>query len=172
MGKAWKNSRERTRTYRQTLIFESFCSWPSEYQEQKVWATSCTINSLIGVLVAQLGLFATPWTAVHQTSLSFTIPWSMLKLMSIGWMMLFSHLILCHRLLLLPSIFPSIRVFSKESALQIRWPKYWSFSFSISPSSEYSRFISFRIEWFHLLAVQGCCGNVKAHSPQVRTLIN
>ena len=99
--------------------------------------------------------FATPWTAAHQVSLSFAIAWSLLKLMSVESMMLFNHLILCCPLLLLPSIFPSIRVFSNESALRIRWPRYWSFSFSISPSNEYSGLISFRIDWLDLLAVQG-----------------
>ena len=99
------------------------------------------------------GLFATPWTAAHQASLSFTIFWSLLKLMSIESVMPSNLLILCHRLLLLPSIFPSIRVFSNELALHIKWPKYWSFS--ISPSSEYSGLISFRIDWFDLLAAQG-----------------
>ena len=97
----------------------------------------------------------TPWTAAYQASLSFTISWNLLKLMSIGSVMPCNHLILCHHLLLQPSIFPSIRVFSSESALCIRWPKYWSFSFSISPSNEYSGLISFRIDRFYLLAVQG-----------------
>ena len=99
-------------------------------------------------------LFATPWTAVHQVSLSFTISWSLLKLMSIELVMTSNHLIiLCHTLLLLPSIFPSIRVFSNKLALCIRWPKYQSLSFSISLSNGYSGLISFRIEWFDLLAV-------------------
>ena len=95
-------------------------------------------------------LFATPWTAACQASLSFTISQSLLKLMS---MIPSNHLFLHRPLLLLPSIFPSIRVFSNESALRIRWPKYWSFSFSISPSNEYSGLMSFRIDWFDLLAV-------------------
>ena len=99
-------------------------------------------------------LFVTPWTAAHQVSLSFTISWSLLKLMSIELVMTSKHLIiLCH--LLLPSIFPSIRVFSNKLVLCIRWPKYWSISFSISLSNGYSGFISFRIDWFDLLAVQG-----------------
>ena len=98
--------------------------------------------------------FSTPWTAAHQASLSITNSQSLLKLMFIKLVMPSNHLILCHPLLLLPSIFPSIRVFSIESVLPIRWPKYWSFSFSISPSNEYSRLISFRIDWFALL-VQG-----------------
>ena len=110
------------------------------------------------VVVVQLlrcvQLFATPWTAARQASLSFTISQSLLKLMSIESVMSSNHLILCHPLLLLLSIFPSIRVFSSESIL-IRRPKYWSFSFSISPSSEYSGLFSFRTDWFDLLAVQG-----------------
>ena len=96
----------------------------------------------------------TPWTAAHQASLSITNSRSLLKLTSIASVMPFSHLILCHPLLL-PSIFPSIRVFSNESVLHIRWPKDWSFSFSISPSNEYSGLISFRMDWLDLLAVQG-----------------
>ena len=99
--------------------------------------------------------FATPWTAAHQASLSITNFQSLLKLISIESVMPSNHLILCRPLLLLPSIFPSIRVFSNESVLHIRWTKYWSFSFSISPSNEYSGLISFRIDWFYLLAVQG-----------------
>ena len=105
--------------------------------------------------LSSVQLFATPWTAAHQASPSFTVSRSLLKLMSIESVMPSNHLILCHPLLFLSSIFPSIRVFSKESALCIRWPKYWSFSFSISPSNEYSGLISFRIDWLDLLAVQG-----------------
>ena len=97
----------------------------------------------------------TPWTAARQASLSFTIPQSLLKLMSTESVMPSNHLILCCPLLLLPSIFFSIRVSSNESSRHIRWPKYWSFSFSVSPSNEYSGLISFRIDWFDLLAVQG-----------------
>ena len=100
-------------------------------------------------------LFVTPWTAACQASLSITNSWSLLKLMSIESVMPSNHLIPCCSLLLLPSIFPSIRIFSNESVLWIRWPKYWSFSFSISPSSKYSGLISLRIDWFDLLAVQG-----------------
>ena len=105
----------------------------------------------------------TPWTAAHQASLSITNSWSLLKLMSIESVMPSNHLILCRPLLLLPSIFPSIRVFSKESVLSIRWPKYWSFSFSISPSNEYSGLISFRMDWLHLLAVQGTLKSLLQH---------
>ena len=99
-------------------------------------------------------LFEAPWTAAHQASLSFTISWNLLKLMSIELVMPSNHLVICHPLLFLPSIFPSIRVFSNESALCIRWPKYWSFSFSISPFNEHSGLISFRMDWLDLLAVQ------------------
>ena len=98
---------------------------------------------------------ATPWTAAHQASLSITNSWSLLKLMSIESVMPSNHLILCHLLLIPPSIFPSIRVYPNESVLYITWPKDWSFSFSISPSNEYSGLISFRIDWFDLLAVKG-----------------
>ena len=104
-------------------------------------------------LLSRVQLLATPWTAEHQASI--TNSRSLLKLMSIELVMPSNHLILCHPLLLPPSIFPSIRVFSNESVLRIRWPKYWSFSFGISPSSEYSGLISFRVDWFDLLAVQG-----------------
>ena len=113
--------------------------------------------------VAQLCLFATPWTTVCQASLSFTISQSLLKLMSIELMMSSNHLILCHPLLLLPSIFPSIRVFSNESALCTRWPKYWSLCFSIGPSNEYSGLISFRVDWFDLLTVQGTFESLPQH---------
>ena len=106
-------------------------------------------------LPSRVWLFVTPWTAVHQASLSITNSRSLLKLTSIELVMPSNHLVLCHPLLLLPSIFPSIRVFSNESALCIRWPKYWSLSFSISPSNEYSGLISFRMDWLDLLAVQG-----------------
>ena len=111
------------------------------------------INILLFVVVQSLScvwLFATSWTAACQPSLSFTISWSLLKLMSIESVMPSSHLILCRPLLLLPSIFPSIRIFSNEPVLHIRWPKYGSFSFSISPSNKYSGLISFRIDWFDL----------------------
>ena len=105
----------------------------------------------------------TPWTAAHQTSLSIDNSQSLPKLMSIESVMPSNHLILCHSLLLLPSIIPSIRVFSNESVLLIRWPKYWTFSFSISPSNEYSGLISFRINWFDLLSVQGTLKSLLQH---------
>ena len=104
--------------------------------------------------------FMIPWAAVHQASLSVTNFWSLLKLMSIEPVMPASHLVLSHPLLLLPSVFPSVRFFSNESALHIRRPKYWSFSFSVSPSNEYLGLISFRINWFDLLAVQGTLKSV------------
>ena len=105
----------------------------------------------------------TPWTAAGQASLSITNSWSLLKLISIESVMTSNHLILCRPLLLLPSIFPSIRVFSNESALHIRWRKYWSFSLSISPSNEYSGLISFRMDWLDLLAVQGTLKSLLQH---------
>ena len=103
------------------------------------------------------------WTVAHQASLSITSSWSLLKLMSIESVMLSNHLILC-RPVLLPSVFPSIRVFSNESVLCFRWPKYWSFSFSVSPPNEYSGLISFRIDWFDLLAVQGTLKSLQHYS--------
>ena len=105
--------------------------------------------------LSHIRLFVTPWTAACQASLSITNSWNLLKLMSIESVTLSNHLMLCCLLLLLPSIFPSIRVFSNKSVLYIRWPKYWSFSFNVSPSKEYSGLISFRMDWLDLLAVQG-----------------
>ena len=117
-----------------------------------------SVQSLSHVL-----LFATPWTAAHQASLSIANPFSLLKLMSIELVMPSSHLILCRPLLFLLSIFPSIRVFSNESVLRIRWPKYWSFSFSISPSKEHPGLISFRMDWLDLLTVQGALKSLLQH---------
>ena len=108
-------------------------------------------------------LFATPWTEAHQASLSITNSWSLPKLMSIESVMTSNHLILCRPLLLLPSIFPSIRVSSNESVLHIRWSKYWSFSFSISPTNEHSGLISFRMDWLDHLAVQGTLKSLLQH---------
>ena len=115
-------------------------------------------------------LFETPWTAAHQASLSFSVSWSLLKLTSIDLMMSSNHLVLYRPLLLLPSIFPSIRVSSSESALRIRWPEYWSFSFSISPSNESSGLISFRIDWFDLLSAQGTLNLLWHHSSKASIL--
>ena len=116
-------------------------------------------------------LFATPWTAARQASLSITISQSLLKLMSIESVMPSNHLILCHSLLLLPSIFPSIRVFSNDSVLHIRWPKYWSLNFSIRPSNEYSGLISFRVDWFDLLAVQETRKSLLQHHSSKASII-
>ena len=113
--------------------------------------------------LSRVGLFVTPWTAARQVSLSITSTQSLLKLMSIESVMPSSHLILCRPLLLLPSVFPSIRVFSSESTLCMRWPKYWSFSFSISPSNEHPGPISFRMDWSDLLAVQGTLKSLLEH---------
>ena len=113
--------------------------------------------------LSHIQLFATPWTAARQSSLSITNSRSLLKLMSVESVMPSNHLILCHPHLLPPSIFPSIRVFSSESVLHIRWPKYWSFSFSISSSNEYSGLISFRIDWLDLLAVQRTLKSLLQH---------
>ena len=115
--------------------------------------------------LSRVWLSVTPWTAACQASLSFTISWSLLSLLSIESVMPSNCLILCCPLPLLPSVFPSIRVFSNESVLRIRWPKYWSFRFSVSPSNEYSGLISFRIDWFDLLDVQGTLKSVlQCHS--------
>ena len=116
-------------------------------------------------------LFATPRTAAHQASLSITNSRSLLKLMSIASVMPSNHLIFCHPFLLLPSIFPSIRVFSNESVLHIRWPQYWSFSFSISPSNEYSWLSSFRIDWLDLLAVQGSLKSLLQHNSSKASIL-
>ena len=113
--------------------------------------------------LSHVRLFVISWTAAQQVSLSITNSRSLFKLMSIESVMPSKHLILCHPLLLLPSIFPIIRVFSNESVSHIKWPKYWSFSFSISPSSEYSGLISFRLDWLDLLAVQGTLKSLLQH---------
>ena len=118
---------------------------------------------LVVQLLSHVPLFATPWTAAHQASLSFTISHSLLKHMSSELVILSSHLVLSRPLLLLRSMCPSIRVFSNESALRVRWPKYWSFSFSVSPSNEYSGLVSFRIDWFDLLVVQGTLKSLLQH---------
>ena len=118
-------------------------------------STIVPVSSVQFSSLSRVWLFATPWTAARQASMSITNSRRLPKLTSIELVMPSNHLILYSQLLLLPSVFPSIRVFSNESALRIRWPKYWNFSFSISPSSEYSGLISFRIDWLDLLAVQG-----------------
>ena len=121
--------------------------------------------------LSHVQLFAIPWVAAHEASLIINNSQSLLKLMSIESVMPSNHLIHCHSLLILPSIFPSIRVFSNESVLRIRWPKYWSFSFSISLSNEYSGLISFRMDWLDLLAAQGTLMDLlQHHSPQASIL--
>ena len=121
-------------------------------------------------LLNRVQLFVTPWTAACQASLSITKSQSLLKLMSMESVMPSNHLILCHPLLLLPSIFPSIKVFSNESVLHIRWPKCWNFSFSISPSNEYSGLISFTMDWLDLLAVQQTLKSLLHHSSKASIL--
>ena len=114
-------------------------------------------------MLSHVRLFATPWSAAHQASLSIANSQSLLRLMSIESVMPSNHLILCHPLLLLPSIFPSVRVFPNDSVLHIRWPKYWSFSFNISPSKEHLGLISFRVDWLDLLTVQGTLKSLLQH---------
>ena len=129
----------------------------------------CIYSWIVIQSLSHVQLFAAPWTAACQASLSFTISQSLLKFMSIESAMPSNHLIL-HHPLLLPSVFPRIRVFSNESALCIRWPKYWSFSISMSPSHEYSGLISFRIDWFDLLAIQGTLKSLLQHHSSKQTL--
>ena len=136
-------------------------SWGHHYSHQPPGAQTSRSSSLL--LFSHVRLFVTPWTAAHQAYLSFPISLSLCKLMSIESVMPSSHLIFGHPILFLPSIFLSVRVFSNESALHIWWPKCWSFSFSISPSNEYPGLISFRIDWFDLLAVQGTLKSLPQH---------
>ena len=136
-------------------LFPRLCLWGFLFKNGIFFLSSVQFLS-------HVRLFVTPWTAAHQASLSITNSRSWLKLVSIKSVIPSNHLIVCHPLLLPTSIFPSIRVFSKESVLHIRWPKYWSFSFSISPSSEYSGLI-FRIDWLDLLAVQGILKSLFKH---------
>ena len=134
------------------------CKWYLAGIQQHDRITFVVVQSL-----GHIWLFVTPWTAAHQASLSFTISWNLLKLMSIESVMPSNHLVLYRSLLLLPSIFPRIRVFSNEQALHIRWPKYLSLSLSISLSNEYSGLVSFRIDWFDLFAVQGTLKSLLQH---------
>ena len=136
--------------------------WPHGLQHARPLSFIFSLSQSV-LLLSHVQLFATPWTTAHQASLSITNSQSSCKLMSIESVMPSNHLILCHPLLLLPSIFPSIRVFSNELVLRIRWPKYWSFSFSISPSNEHPGLISFRIDWFDLLAVQRTVKSLLQH---------
>jgi len=131
---------------------------PKKQESSRETSQFSSVQSL-----SRVQLFVTPWAAAYQASLSITNSQSLLKLMSIESVMPSNHLILCCPLLLPPSIFPSIRVFSNESALHIRWPKYWSFRFNISPSNEHSGLISFRMDWFDLLTVQGTLKSLYQH---------
>ena len=152
------------------LLFSDFCLSTPQLP-QKPSAPASVVYSVLRGAVGLLLLFscsvmsnsATPWTAARQASLSFTVSQSLCKVMSIESMMLSNHLIFCPHLLLWPSVFASIRVFFNELALSIRWPKYWNFSFSISPSNEYSELVSFRIYRFGLLAVQETLGSLLQH---------
>ena len=146
-----------THTHTHTRITESLCCIPETNTHFKSTQFS-SVQSL-----SHVRLFVTSWTAARQASLSITNSQSSLKLTSIESVMPCSHLICCHPLLLLPSIFPSIRVFSNESVLRIRWPKYWRFNFSISSSNEHSGLISFRMNWLDLLAVQGTLKSLLQH---------
>ena len=128
-----------------------------------MWSLIPHLHLQFSSVLSRVRLFATPWIAARQASLSITNSWSLLKLTSIEWVMPSSHLILCRPLLVLPLIPPSIRVFSNESTLCIRWLKYWSFSFSISPSNEHPGLISFRMDWFGLPAVQGTQKSLLQH---------
>ena len=151
------------------VICESYFNWSLNQENMFNFVISllfkkifyCPVQSVQSL--SRIQLFTTPWTAARQTSLSITNSWSSPKLMSIESVMPSNHLILCHPLLLLLSVFPSIRVFSSESALHIRWPKYWSFSFNISPSDEHPGLISFRMYWLDLLAVQGTLKSILQH---------
>ena len=127
------------------------------------WSKGTLRSVQFSSVLSHVRRFATPWTAACQASLSITNSWSLLKLMSIELEMPSNHFTFCHHLLLLPSIFPSIRVFSDEAVLPIRWPKYWSFSFSISPSNGYLWLISFRMDWLDLLVVQGSLKSLFQH---------
>ena len=151
----WKEARHNSFSYGRNA--GSIHCLPARVSEvSNIWSQLAkTRFDVVVQSLSHVWLFVTPWTAVCQDSLSFTVYQSLLKLMSIESVMPCNHLIFCCLLLLLPLVFPSIKVFCNELAVCIRWPKYWSFSFSISPSSEYSGLISFRNDWFDFLAVQG-----------------
>ena len=137
----------------------------------KIWSPFSTIWSLSSLFLSRVQFFETPWTTAHQASLSITNSWSLLKLMSIESVMPFNYLTVCHLFLLLPSILPSVRIFSNESALCIRWPNYWSFSFNISPSNEYSALISFRKGWLDHLTVQGTLKSLLQHDSSKASIL-
>ena len=160
-GPIWKGEIEKKPRIAQ--MKQSRNTYPSLIQPHFRLPTIEVSIVLSPVQLSHIRLFATPWTAARQATLSITNSQSLFKLMSIESVMPSNHLILCQPLLLLPSIFPSIKVYSNGSVLLIRWPKYWSFSFSISPSNEYSGLISFRMDWLDLLAVQGTLKSLLQH---------
>ena len=167
MASRWGNSRHRDRF--NFLGFQNHCKPKRLLLERKAMTNLMQFNSV--QWLSRVWLFATPWTTAHQASLSINNSWGLFKFKSIVLVTPSTYLILCRPLLLLPSIFPSIKVFSKESDLHIRWPKYWSFSFSISPSNEYWRLISFKMDWLDLLAVQGTLKSLlQLHSSKVSIL--
>ena len=159
--------------YKCFAIVNYFLRWKTWRSRIMQWLTTWFLElhrptfkfqvSFVVHSLSDVQLFVTPWTVAHQASLSFTVSWSLFKLLSTDLMKQANHLILCHPLLLQPSIFPSTRVFSNESVLHIRWPKYWSFHFSISPSNEYSGLVSFRIDWFDLFAFQRTLKSLLQH---------
>ena len=152
----------------QTHVSCVFCTGRQILYHWATWEAQRKALSSVQSL-SRVWLFATPWITARQASLSITNSWSLPKLMSIESVMPSKHLILCRRLLLLPSIFPSLRVFSNESALRIRWPKYWNFSFNISPSDdEHPGLISFRMDWLDLLAVQGTLKSLLQHHSSIK----
>ena len=152
------------------IFRSSFHNWALLYHINVIYTPKQLFISSVQLL-SRAQLFATPWDAAHQAFLSITNSRDLLKLMSIELVRPFNLLILCHPLLLLPSIFPSIRVFSNESAFHIRWPNYWSFSFNISPYSEYSGLISFTMDCFDLLAVQGTLKSLLQHHSSKASII-
>ena len=163
VAKTWTQLKRLSTPHRQRL---DLLTWTTSrlsesHVLQNVWSSMGFRNSV--QLLSCVQLFETPWIAVHQASLSITNSWSLLKLMPITSVMPSNYLILGHPLLLPPSIFPSIRVFSNELVLRMRWPKYWSFSFSIIPSKEHPGLISFRMDWLDLLAVQGILKHLLQH---------
>ena len=161
---------EQTHTQRENQLMTTKGKRREERVKLAVWNNISVQLSSVQSL-SHVRLFPTPWIAAHQASLSITNSWSLLKLMSIESVMPSSHLILCHPLFLLPPIPPSIRVFLSESALRMRWTKYWSFSFSISPSNEHPGLISFRMVWLDLFEVQGTLKSLLQHHSSKASII-
>ena len=147
--------------------------WRKYFKKERMWSTKSELYLISQSVqfLSRVPLFATLWTAAHQASLSITNSWSLLKLTSTESVMPSNHLIFCHPLFLLPPIHPSIRVFSNESALHIRWPKCWSFSFNISPSNEHAGLISFSVDWLDLLAVQGTLKSLLQHDSSKASIL-